>query len=291
MFVAWQRKPLSARGIDDRSDCPHPPEGLSRETIKPIVRVAFRIDGKPRNRVIARPGDAVRRCCLEAENPVALGRFWASVRRRANEATLRIGLAREVYDPLELELWRDRHSWLWAELARVVRQPTADESRLYDLFERDEPLPAPAAGAAHADRLEAARARLAAYLKTKRRGEMPHEWWLRTEPPPGYDRKRAARERDADAALFAEAFGRLHHGVNWRAQRGSWKERLEAFQAQGEAPVAARVLGLPWPCSAAELKAAWRRAALASHPDRGGTDEAFRTAKEAHETLAAALRL
>lgn len=288
--MAWQRKPLSARGIDDRSDCPHPSEGLGRETIKPVVRVAFRIDGKPRNRVIARPGDAIRRCCVEAGDPIALARFWSSVRWRHNEATLRIGLAREVYDVLELEMWRDRRSWLDAELAKVVREPTADEQRLYDLFERPEGHDG--RGAAFAERLEVARRRLGAYQRTKRRSESPCEWWLRTDPPPGYDRKRAERQRDADAALFSEAFGRMYIGPDHREQRGNWRQRfahVEAAAKAGGAPAAAELLGLRWPCTAAELKAAWRRVAKATHPDQGGTAEGFRAAKAAHDSLAAAL--
>lgn len=290
MFIAWQRVALGATGTYERDDCPHPVKAVGREAMRPVVREAFRVDGKPRNRVIARPGDSVRRCCLADRNPIAIGRFWLSVKRRAHEATLRIGLAREVYTRAEEALWRDKTGWLFDELAKTVPELTADEECLYDLFERDEPLPAGATGRGFAARLEAARARVEAYQKTKRRSEQADEWWLRVEPPPGYDKKAAERKRDAAHALWAEAFRRLHgdHFADFRARRQRTLERVEAAIVSSEA---AAVLGLRWPCTALELKAAWRRTAKTAHPDQGGTVEAFRAAKAAHEVLAAALDL
>lgn len=43
------------------------------------------------------------------------------------------------------------------------------------------------------------------------------------------------------------------------------------------------VLGVNARCNGDELKRAWRRAAAAHHPDRGGDDEAFRRAKAAYD--------
>lgn len=295
MYVSWQRIELGSTGTYERGDCPHPTKGLGREAIRPIVRHSHRVDGKPRNVVVARPGPLVRRCCLDAKNPIALGRFWTDVRRRTDEATLRIGLAREVYTALELELWRDRVVWLYREMEKTVPEVGGPDRLLYDLFERPEPRGVPYARGFDAQ-LEEARARVEAYQRTKRRGESAHDWWLRTEPPPGYDRKQADYDRRAHYARWGEAYGRMHDGPDWHQKRRSPQERLEDFigrqaaqKAQAEAPAAASVLGLAWPCTVVEFKAAWRRAVKTAHPDQGGTAEAFRAAKAAHDTLAAAL--
>jgi hypothetical protein len=43
------------------------------------------------------------------------------------------------------------------------------------------------------------------------------------------------------------------------------------------------LLGVSPSCSAEELKRAWRKAAVAHHPDRGGASESFRRITEAYE--------
>ncbi|MEO5725659.1 MAG: DnaJ domain-containing protein [Byssovorax sp.] len=48
-----------------------------------------------------------------------------------------------------------------------------------------------------------------------------------------------------------------------------------------------QVLELSWPCSAADVRKAYRRLALQRHPDRGGTNAAFNTLTKARD---AALR-
>jgi hypothetical protein len=44
-------------------------------------------------------------------------------------------------------------------------------------------------------------------------------------------------------------------------------------------------LGLRWPCSEAEAKAAYRRAVLGAHLDRGGSPEAFRRVQGAYDEI------
>lgn len=42
-------------------------------------------------------------------------------------------------------------------------------------------------------------------------------------------------------------------------------------------------LGLQWPFTASDLKTAWRRAVLQTHPDQGGSGQAFHDAKASYE--------
>jgi hypothetical protein len=51
--------------------------------------------------------------------------------------------------------------------------------------------------------------------------------------------------------------------------------------------LALELLGLCWPCSPAELKEAYRRRSKETHPDVGGSAEAFRRVDEAYERVAA----
>jgi hypothetical protein len=48
-----------------------------------------------------------------------------------------------------------------------------------------------------------------------------------------------------------------------------------------------RALGLSWPCTADDLKGVYRRLAMETHPDRGGSAEAFRRVNDAYQRLSA----
>lgn len=48
-------------------------------------------------------------------------------------------------------------------------------------------------------------------------------------------------------------------------------------------PPALAALGLRWPCSAADVRHAFRRRALRVHPDHGGDAESFRRLVEVYE--------
>jgi DnaJ domain len=50
------------------------------------------------------------------------------------------------------------------------------------------------------------------------------------------------------------------------------------------------VLGIAKGASAQEIRAAYKRMALLTHPDQGGSDEAFRAVQRAYERLSAAKR-
>jgi curved DNA-binding protein CbpA len=50
------------------------------------------------------------------------------------------------------------------------------------------------------------------------------------------------------------------------------------------------VLGLSWPCTAAEVKAAYWRLSKKVHPDVGGSAEAFRRIDEAYKQFDSIVR-
>lgn len=63
-----------------------------------------------------------------------------------------------------------------------------------------------------------------------------------------------------------------------------------ALGASGQTPAAAAaVLGCAWPCDAAAVRAAFKRSALACHPDRGGDAAAMDRCVAARRTLLEAL--
>lgn len=53
--------------------------------------------------------------------------------------------------------------------------------------------------------------------------------------------------------------------------------------------LAAKVLGLTWPATKSDVTKAFRKAAMKSHPDLGGTDAAMREVNAARETLLEAI--
>ncbi len=50
-----------------------------------------------------------------------------------------------------------------------------------------------------------------------------------------------------------------------------------------EAPECLQALGLPWPCTADEVRTAYRRLARRAHPDGGGSHDAFLALQAAYE--------
>ena len=57
-------------------------------------------------------------------------------------------------------------------------------------------------------------------------------------------------------------------------------ERVSAYGRQ--LPEGLRLLGLSWPCTAADVRTAYRRLARSAHPDSGGTHEQFLALQEAY---------
>jgi hypothetical protein len=61
-----------------------------------------------------------------------------------------------------------------------------------------------------------------------------------------------------------------------------------ASRSVGDLPACIGLLGLPWPCTAQEVKQAFRSKVKTVHPDNGGSSEAF---QELHSAYKEALRL
>lgn len=49
----------------------------------------------------------------------------------------------------------------------------------------------------------------------------------------------------------------------------------ELTRSRVRTPPSLRLLGLRWPCTAEDVKAAWRKGAIARHPDHGGSTAEF----------------
>lgn len=144
---------------------------------------------------------------------------------------------------------------------------------------------------------------------TKRRRFLWAAWW--TGPPvrepfrkpdasSGGARTREEARREAERAAgrplvelegrWARAWSRVLLGLPpWPARPAGAKDEAETARAEGSRPRAApsasmwAVLGVEPRASAAELKRAFRKRAMETHPDRGGDAEAFRSVKKAYE--------
>jgi hypothetical protein len=113
--------------------------------------------------------------------------------------------------------------------------------------------------------------------------------------------RRAAGRREAEAARRREAdYERLRADVDAAVAaaerlRAAWAFLAAGWPGGGTPAVdpgvlaAAQTLGVGWPSSPAEVKAAYRRQAMRHHPDRGGCPERFKAARAAFERLIALL--
>lgn len=300
--------------------CACEPTGLGREKLTPVVQRALRVGGKPRTEVICRPAQGIRRCCLESpDDPIARVGFWRAFEHQRDE-TLRT--VDPDASPLLVAAYIGNGGWLRKELAKVVRPPTADEKALAWFYTW--PGYSLGSAAEHTrwrrEGLAKARERLEAYKQGRRPGEGPCEWNSRVCAEAQAERgRRQAEEREAlrrrweawvysppgtpppsspvpadwqqlrDGWLHVEAASRAAGGTGWGWGRAGGASRQAPpsgrTPAVGSPAAAAHVLGLRWPCSADEAKAAFRRGALKAHPDRGGSDAAFVRLKAAYDEV------
>lgn len=99
----------------------------------------------------------------------------------------------------------------------------------------------------------------------------------------------AARHLTPIEPYWARAFTRVLRGESPPPRREP-RPRAASHTA-AEAPLSMHgVLGVARGASSAEIRAAYKRRALATHPDQGGSDEAFRAVQHAYETLSAKQR-
>lgn len=104
-------------------------------------------------------------------------------------------------------------------------------------------------------------------------------------PPPPLAPKRKPRPRrqrppsppPRKLSDFDAAFARM------AATQAVIDSILSARSQPARVPEPFRVLGAPYPCTAGQLRAHWRRAIFANHPDRGGDVTNFIRLKNAYE--------
>jgi hypothetical protein len=94
---------------------------------------------------------------------------------------------------------------------------------------------------------------------------------LRLDPTIAVEAARIARPRASDYVAGSEWYGEE-------------PRRHSASRAPAPAPRTwPQVLGLTLPCTAADVRRAYRRLALKHHPDRGGTDAEFNAITRAYD--------
>ena len=143
-----------------------------------------------------------------------------------------------------------------------------------------------------------------AIASTRRRRFLWAAWW--TGPPTrspfrkpdafqggAHTRDEALRtaERVAGCKLveiegsWARAWGNVLAGQEpWPSPRAPDEERALRLAKQPQSASVWRTLGLTPKATLSEIKRAYRKQALSAHPDRGGSDEAFRALQSAYES-------
>lgn len=248
MFIHWKKNPLSERSYVDHY-CIH--AGPGRSTLTPVLKQSYREAGKPRNRTFWRPSRGIRTCCIEdGHDPTARVAWWQQF--ETDFWRLKEGL-----DESERARLGTHYQWVTEEVAEVIPRPSPSEAALWFcmmclpqiwLF---------------GESLQQQRTRL---LGEARRvlEERQRSWW---------ENERRHWEQKAEAARREQPGERAGGGA---PPPGSQK-------AADTTPWFFCELGLTWPCTLEDVRAAWRRGVKIHHPDQGGSDAAFIQFKNAHD--------
>ena len=86
---------------------------------------------------------------------------------------------------------------------------------------------------------------------------------------------------------WARAWARVLVGESAFAERSAESSRAVSRGGPSARSPWFAVLGVPAHASEEEIKRAYRKRALETHPDRGGSDEAFRSVQAAFESISA----
>jgi hypothetical protein len=260
MFIFWKKTPLSDRVYSD-PHCIH--TGPGRFTLTPVLKESYRKDGKPKNRTVWRSSRGIRSCCIEdSADPTPRVIWWQEFEQ---------DFERLVMDPdgAEGERLLDSYPRLKEDLAKVIPPPSLAEEALW--FCMMSLVQDPRVG-------ESPQQRRARLLDEAQRtlDERIRPWWE--------NERRSWRERAEKAEKARRAPPRDHHRADADgATRGPRK-------AADTTPSFFRELGLTWPCTEREVKAAWRRGVKLRHPDQGGSSPAFIAFKTAYEAAMEFLR-
>jgi hypothetical protein len=117
--------------------------------------------------------------------------------------------------------------------------------------------------------------------------------FLRLEDAQAHAERRIADEQAREAREARRQRERLRQREQQRQREERWRSRQQrGRERQGSGPSGAqqhecfRLLGLTWPCSVEEVKAAFRKLVHKHHPDKGGSSVAFIALREAyHEAV------
>lgn len=255
MFIHWKKTPISDRSYADPY-CIH--AGPGRSTLTPMLKQSYRDGGKPRNRTLWRPPRGIRTCCIaDVHDPIARVAWWQAFEPDFLEV---VG----ILDNAAGQRLLNEYEWIRDEVAKVIRQPSLAEEVL---------------------------------------------WWCVQSLPK--DLRPGESRQQRHARLVDEARRSVEDRLRplWERERRYWQEKTEAARrepprerAGGGAPAPGpqkaadptpwfiRELGLTWPCTEADVKAAWRRGVKTRHPDQGGSSEAFITFKKAYDNAIEFLR-
>jgi hypothetical protein len=267
MFIFWKKTPLSDRAYTD-PHCVH--AGPGRLTLTPVVKQAYRENGKPRNRTLWRPSRGIRSCCIaDAHDPTARVAWW----RQFEEGFSGMAAALDEGERARLQ---EHHAAIRTEVAKVIPLPSlADEVLWWSMVTLpQDPRPGESSQQQRARLLDEARRSVEERLRPSWEKERRY-WQQKAETarraPPG-DRRRA----EAGGASSGPQ-------ADTQAARGRRK-------AADATPWFFRELGLTWPCTEEELKTAWRRGVKLHHPDQGGSNSAFIAFKSAYDAAMDFLR-
>ena len=256
MFIYWKKTPISDRSYADPY-CIH--TGPGRSILTPMLKQSYRDGGKPRNRTLWRPSRGIRTCCIEdVHDPTARVAWWHQF--EVDFWRLQGGL-----DESERARLREHYKWITDEIAQVVPRPSPADEALWFCMK-----------------------------------SLQHTWSF------GESREqRRVRLLDEARRLLEE-----RQRSWWEQERHYWQEKAEAARreppreraggsgapapgpqkAADPTPWFIRELGLTWPCTEAEVKAAWRRGVKTRHPDQGGSSESFIAFKKAYDNAVEFLR-
>ena len=111
-FLAWKVRPLGLQ----RRGCPH--SGPDRKAFQPFYVRSQRLDGNPRQEILA-TFPTIRSCCLAT--PEARIMWWQAVQPVLREIEFNSGIGIDYGTSIRIE----------EELKKAVLPPTEDEQRAY----------------------------------------------------------------------------------------------------------------------------------------------------------------
>lgn len=133
MFVRWKRRRLKSNAPWTCLPVCCEQEGDGREALTPLVVRSRRVDGRPRQEVVGRPGFTIRSCCTA--EPVARCLFWRAVSLWFRNVAGFIGTDVETLRDAEISTNRTR---LLASIVAVVPLPSDADIEVFTEHERQQ---------------------------------------------------------------------------------------------------------------------------------------------------------